>query len=858
MTVPPDPAIGSAGDAADPSGPTSLAQRQRDGGTEAVRSDPQPRVPSDPAPAHPPQPGREESGAAAGQQDDGAEGPVIIEEGVLSARLRRPLDVVRMLLALLLCVFIFGFVWLAANASADLDEELLTASRRLPDALTLLLSAFASLGLLTLPVAVGIDLLIRRRGRLLFDAVVGLFMAVTVLTVMSLFVEQVAPDWLHAALAGSTLPSDDPFLPLFGGLVAFLTVARTLARPRWSASAVLVVTSLMLVTFISGGLTVAAIVLSLLVGWGCGLALRYILGTPTTRPSGESVAAALIRAGFPVRELRAEESTDVGRRYLAQVESDGTLHVVVVDRDLEGAGLASAMWRSLRLRTSHRDANVNMRRTLEQRALMAYAAEVGGVPAPRLALASEVGPDAALLAYEWLPGVRLSSLPPDEVTDEDLRSAFRTLKQLQHHRIVHRELSASNLLRQPDGTIAVLNLGGGVVAASDVASRIDIAELLAAAALLTDPQRAVAAGTEVLGSEGLARALPVLQPVAMSPETRRALRTRKGLLNNLRDALIELSPDDAVEQIKLERVRPRTLFTIVLGSVAGYVLLSQLASVDLVGLFRTANWAWVGFGLLCSALTYLAAAWALMGFVPERLRVIPTVGAQLAASFATLITPPTLGAVAINLRYLQRQGVHPALATASIGASQAGAFFMHLLMLLGFGIAAGTQSDLTFEPPRAAVVAVAAGAAVSLGLLGIPAIRRRIRTRLGPLLRQLGPRLLTVVQQPRKLLEGVGGLIVLSLAYIAGLAACVFAFGGELNISAIAIVYLTGSVVGQAAPTPGGLGAVEAALAAGLTAAGLDGGLAVSAVLMFRLLTFWLPTIPGWLALNSMQKREML
>jgi uncharacterized membrane protein YbhN (UPF0104 family) len=594
------------------------------------------------------------------------------------------------------------------------------------------------------------------------------------------------------------------------------------------------------------------------VGWLCGLAIRYLLGTPTTRPSGAAVADTLIRAGFDVRILEAEESTEFGRRYQAQLADNGMLHVVVLDRDLEGAGLASALWRGLRLRTTAGDATVNMRRTLDQRALLAYAGQSAGVPAPTLALASEVGPDSALLAYTWLPGVRLSQIPPEEVTDEDLIAAFRTLKILQHARIAHRGLSAGNLLREPDGTMAVLSLSGGIVAASDVATRVDIAELLATTALIAGPERAVRAGETVLGDEELTRALPVLQKVALSGATRRALREQKGVLTQLRDALIERRPEGAVEQIQLERVRPKTILTIILGSVAGYVLLTQLASVDLVGLVRDADWWWAAFALLCSALTYLAAALTLMGFVPERLRVLPTVGAQLAASFATLITPPTLGAVAINLRYLQRQGIHPALATASIGASQASAFMTHLLLLIGFGVAAGTQSDLTFEPPRTVVVAVAAGALVSLGLLGIPAIRHRLTGRIRPLLRQIGPRLLTVVQQPRKFAEGIGGLLLLNLSYIAALAGCVYAFGGDLELAAIAIVYLTGSVVGQAAPTPGGLGAVEAAMAAGLTAAGLTGGLAVSAVLLFRLVTFWLPTIPGWASLNAMQRRELL
>jgi uncharacterized protein (TIRG00374 family) len=79
-----------------------------------------------------------------------------------------------------------------------------------------------------------------------------------------------------------------------------------------------------------------------------------------------------------------------------------------------------------------------------------------------------------------------------------------------------------------------------------------------------------------------------------------------------------------------------------------------------------------------------------------------------------------------------------------------------------------------------------------------------------------------------------------------------------LSIAVIAVVYLAGATIGQAAPTPGGLGAVEAALSAGLTAAGLDGGVAVSAVLLYRLVTFWLPTLPGYWSFNWLTKKGAL
>ena len=87
---------------------------------------------------------------------------------------------------------------------------------------------------------------------------------------------------------------------------------------------------------------------------------------------------------------------------------------------------------------------------------------------------------------------------------------------------------------------------------------------------------------------------------------------------------------------------------------------------------------------------------------------------------------------------------------------------------------------------------------------------------------------------------------------------CVAAFGRSVPMAAIAVVYLTGSAIGSIIPTPGGIGGVEAALTAGLTAAGLPGAVAVSAVLLFRLLTFWLPVPFGWAALNFLEHQQDL
>ena len=59
-------------------------------------------------------------------------------------------------------------------------------------------------------------------------------------------------------------------------------------------------------------------------------------------------------------------------------------------------------------------------------------------------------------------------------------------------------------------------------------------------------------------------------------------------------------------------------------------------------------------------------------------------------------------------------------------------------------------------------------------------------------------------------------------------------------------------------PTPGGIGTVEVTLIAGLTAAGMSSEAAVPAVFLYRLATFWLPILPGYIAYVVMQRRQTL
>ena len=641
-----------------------------------------------------------------------------------------------------------------------------------------------------------------------------------------------------------------------------MTVARLMSRPRWNVVTGLIVASTAVVGSVSAGSTSTAQALSFLVGLAVGLLTRYLLGTPTTRPSGADVATTLITAGIPLVMLRARGGTYTGRHYMA-VKADGEhLDVVVLDRDLEGSGLALALWRTIRLREANDSASgLSMRSQLDRAAMMAYAAQAAGVPSPtaRAGRDGQRGLRAAGLREPRRARGHPRLGQPERPARPTRSSTSRGGRWPRcRHGSWRTRTCTPRTCSTPERGRTSTGLESGTVAAGDVVLRLDVAELLVTQALQTDVPTAVAAARRVIGDEAVLRALPVLQRVALSSPTRAALRGSKDLLNDLRAALLTINPTVEIEPIDLERLKPRTVVTLILGTVALYLLLSQLAQVNVAEVIASADWQWAGVALALSMVTYLGATMSLGGFVPDRLSFLRTLQAQFAASFATLVSPPTLGAVAVNARFLNRSGLPPAAAAATVGVSQVAAFIVHVTLMLLTAIAAGTQADLQFNPPRGVIIGVGIAAMIIGGLASISHVRRWLTDRIRPMIEQVIPRLATVAQRPAKLAEGFGGILLLNVAYCLCLVASVRAFSDDLTIAAISFVYLAGSTLGQAAPTPGGLGVVEAAIAAGLTAAGMDPAVAVSATLLFRLVTFWLPTVPGWFAFRNLTAKGLL
>jgi len=807
-------------------------------------------------------------GAGSGAGAGGSE-PRLLVEDHLESRVRLPADLIRCVIAVTEIAVLVGLAWLASATASGVEFDVVRSGQRLPVALLHLIGFAGGIALLILPIALAIRLLVVRQYRRLSEAVITGGVAVAVVALVNLLLNQPFMLRLHNALhttaigvAGRHEATLDGYL---AGLVAYVTVVGLRGRGQWRSLFLTAIGfyALASLTNTQTHTTVVSLLITVAIGSMVGSGLRYALGTTSGRPTAAAIAAALASGQNPIVAIRrmADGAPEV-RRYSASRQDGDRLDITVFDREQQAADAFYRLYRRVRLRANvSRSAPLSLESAIERQALLIYATEDSGVLTPRLRSVLRVGPDAAVIATDHLDGRTLAALG-ETVTDHQLRQVWDTVLQLHKHRVTHRALTDDRIMFAEPGLhrVALLEPGNGDVAATELQVRLDLAQLIAQTALLVGPDRAADIAIEKVPASGLLALVPLLQPVALFRSTRSALRRNKKLITELRKRLMAGAPDGHVMPVQLERVRPRTLITLLAGVFAAYVLASQLANVSFSKLLAQANIGWSLVALAFSACTYIGATLAISGFVLERLNALRTLLVQIAGSFVILVTPAAVGGVALNVRYLRKARLSAADAAASVGVTQIMSFAVFgVLVVISAAIAGSSKAAKALTPPHWAYLVLAILAGLALIVLALPAGRRQLLQRVGSVASQVIPRLLDVAQRPVKLAQGIGGTVLVSLAYIACLAASVRAVGNShIPLAGIAVVYLAGNAAGSFIPTPGGIGAVETALSLALAGAGMPAAQAITAVLLFRTVTFWLPVLAGWASLHYLQRRDVL
>ena len=337
---------------------------------------------------------------------------------------------------------------------------------------------------------------------------------------------------------------------------------------------------------------------------------------------------------------------------------------------------------------------------------------------------------------------------------------------------------------------------------------------------------------------------------------------------------------------RLAGSRPRTVTVLagilILAGAATYSAASvdsdtgrDLATlISAVGLDTTRlRWQFAVIVIGLAGLHYLATAIAARAAAGIPLALGETVLVQLSAAAANRLTPGGLGGSAVNARFFTRRGLDPrasvgAVSMLSVLGAIADLIVLAVLVFLGrlLGLGSGASEVALLWSKVTGLVApllspltwIVIALAATVLLLGSAAFRRpdrKVEWR-----RFLTP-ILSIARRPGALvvllLASGATTLILGLAFIAS-TAMVPGPQPHAAVGALLVAFMAASAAGTAVPVPAGLGSTEAALVAVLVATGVPAPHAVEVVLIYRLITFWLPAAAGVIATRHLRQRAAI
>ena len=323
----------------------------------------------------------------------------------------------------------------------------------------------------------------------------------------------------------------------------------------------------------------------------------------------------------------------------------------------------------------------------------------------------------------------------------------------------------------------------------------------------------------------------------------------------------------------------RAAMSLLLGAVACgfvYYVLPQIAGLGpTLRLLRRGNPWWLALGVPLEALSFVGyVALFHCVFSADRGRIGWSASAQIsmAGDMATkLFATAGAGGLALYVWALRAAGLSPGTVGQRMVCFEVlnYAVYMGALAICGIGLWSGLFAGSA--PPALTLVPALFGAlvilvAISMLWLAGPVERYMLRREA-----QVGKRAARLWHRgaayPRALQSGLRcalellrggdrswlGVIPAWACDIAVLWACFRAFGDSPPGPVLVMGYYVGTL-GNALPTPAGIGGVEGGMIGAFLGFGVHGSLAVLAVLAYRTISYWLPTVPGAIAYVQLRR----
>jgi glycosyltransferase 2 family protein len=779
---------------------------------------------------------------------------------------RHPVDVARLAMRLTLLAVVLALTAAFPTALTNVSLDLIELFGRMPRPLRYALVGVAQLAILTVPLVVITWLVVRRTWAATL-LVVGSAVAGGIVMVL-------LTDWLNRAApptpiidlpSNSFIATDFPSAAYLAALVAGATAASPMMTASWRRVAWIAVGVTALVRVITATQAPVSLLVTLVLGSAVGSAMLVAFGSPQRRPGSATLRAGLAAAGFEVDELGDEHSVRDLRTY--QGTADGRpIEVVFLDQDDRDIELFARVLRSIRVRdVDEQRLSVKPRIRAAQLALATSMAERADARVPAVLAVAPTDRDSAIIVTAAPPGRTLAELGADEVSDPALDDLWRQVGLLHHSRMAHRSLSRDHLVI--DGDLAtIVGLDTALLASSAESRAVDRAELIVSTALVVGVDRALDAAARNADAAELEATLPFIQLPALPAHARRDAKKPKHFLDDLRTGLQDRLGVEEVQLAELERISVAKSVSWLGFAVLAFFVLTLVSNwSDIADTMSGLNPLWIVPILIVTLFGTVGGAMSLSGSVVRPIALGEATIVMFGQSFLNRFTPMNAGGMAMRIRYLQKGGTDATVATAAIGLTSAASGVMQVLFFAFFLLATSTDPtgglDLRGDGgPDVSVIAVFVGAGViaAIVIAATPKLRRWVVRFVTTTFAKIKQDFGELARRPTKLSLLFGGQAIAKLSTIIAFALSCRAFDVDLAFVELGALYMVANTVASAVPSPGGVGAIEAALVFMLTSAAVDDATAWAAVLLFRLINYWFPTVPGYLALKVSERRQLV
>ncbi|MCI1673380.1 MAG: flippase-like domain-containing protein [Bifidobacterium tibiigranuli] len=837
----------------------------------AASSSPQPQSPMQPQSPTTPQPPLTPTSSAPSPQ------PGIRIEDVAPERTHDFADLMHAATALLIAVAVVLMGVYLRGFTSGVESDAHNASRAFDWLLNMPISVIQQLTTFIIVVGVLAHMLIGREWLQSCVAVLALFGGYVLIRVLALALSQFGDASLLAPFyAIGTPTAGSGLLPdLYAGIGAFLTVAgprRLRSTVRWGWNVLYVVAVALVVL---SWHSVSGVLVSFVVGRVIGMLLRFLAGTQNKGAWGQEIVDAVRAIDVHLASLtrRQDDKNDAGvlqtsldddlienSRIYDAVDEAGRRYIIsVLDAQLHNAGYFNQIWQWLRL------TGVSMRRDRSAStanhhhlAMILGLAHLG-LPTMQAYGVIDSG-ESSLLVFEAEGMARPCDL--DTLSDKDAAAVMRYLDAANARGYTHRRITPGSLARTSDGAMMLAGWHNGDCASSSANIALDRVQLLSLLASLIGVERTLAAARSVWGDDMLISLTPFFQKVAVPYATRALPGWNKQLLGQLRTTIDALAPDDraeSTEPVTLSRFSLRSFAIIAMGIVAVAVIFTQLQPDEVIHAVRSAK---IGMAFLCFAFSILAwvgASVSLGAFMDKGKRQpFALFCSQAASGFTAVSMPAGVGPAFVNLQYLRKSGYRGAAATAIMSATWLVQALATIVLILGIGIFTGRDTLSGMIPGPTLIVVIGIVALAFSAAMIIPPLRRLLVVKYLPIIKAYARQLVEVISQPAKMTGCVLGSLMLNITTGLGFWAALLAFGHPTNPMETIFIFLLANTLGSAVPTPGGLGAVEAALLFAFSSVGVPAAVALSATLLYRVCFYWLRIPLGALAMKWLDRRNLI